>query len=88
MVFNMHRPQTTFEVDGAVIRELRMQRGEGIAALADRAGLSSSYLSQLETGVRRHMRPPKYTALRTAMGIDPGDTQLLVTSEDERNEVT
>jgi transcriptional regulator with XRE-family HTH domain len=85
----MHRPPTTFEVDGAAIRELRMSRGEDIAALAARAGISRSYLSLLETGRRRHMRPPKYTALRTAMGIEPDDEQLLAPTEDsDPEEVT
>lgn len=84
----MHRPQATFAVDGAVIRELRMEQGDDIAALADRAGISRSYLTQLELGVRRNMRPPTYTALRTAMGLPPGSKKLLATCEDERNEVT
>lgn len=82
----MHRPPTTFQVDGRVIRALRMNNGESVAALADRAGISRSYLTQLELGYREHMRPPKYTALRTAMGLTPNDEQLLAPTEDPNPE--
>lgn len=73
----MKAPQPTFEVDGTAIRELRMSRGIQIADLARTAGISRSYLTRLEIGVRRHMRPPAYVALRTALGVPPEDTQLL-----------
>ncbi|MFF2405764.1 helix-turn-helix domain-containing protein [Streptomyces sp. NPDC058092] len=77
----MKAPQPTFEVDGAAIRELRMSRGIRIADLARTAGISRSYLTRLEIGVRRHMRPPAYVALRTALGVPHEDTQLLATGE-------
>lgn len=58
-----------------------MARGMKIADLARNAGITRSYLSRLETGVRRQMRPPTYTALRTAFGIDADDHQLLAHGE-------
>ncbi|MFB7219383.1 helix-turn-helix domain-containing protein [Streptomyces sp. NPDC056227] len=73
----MKAPHPTFEVDGPAIRERRMSRGIRIADLARTAGISRSYLQRLETGVRRHMRPPAYVALRTALGVPHEDTQLL-----------
>ncbi|MFD9047621.1 helix-turn-helix domain-containing protein [Streptomyces zaomyceticus] len=78
----MQAPRPTFEVDGAAIRKIRMSRGIQIADLARRTGISRSYLTRLEIGVRRNMRPPTYTALREALGLPPTDTQLLVESED------
>ncbi|MFF8839616.1 helix-turn-helix domain-containing protein [Streptomyces sp. NPDC015130] len=78
----MQAPRPTFEVDGAAIRKIRMSRGVPIADLARRTGITPSYLSRLETGVRRNMRPPKYEALREALGLPPDTTQLLAVSED------
>lgn len=77
----MTAPRATYEVDGAAIRRVRMSRGIQIADLARNAHITRSYLSRLETGVRRQMRPPTYTALRTALGVDADDGQLLAPSE-------
>jgi transcriptional regulator with XRE-family HTH domain len=79
----MTAPRATYEVDGAAIRKLRMERGIKIADLARNARITRSYLSRLETGVRRQMRPPTYTALRTALGIETDDEQLLAHGEPE-----
>jgi hypothetical protein len=54
-----------------------MSRGIQPADLASHASITRSYLTRLETGVRRRMRPPTYVALRTALGLQPDDTQLL-----------
>lgn len=77
----MKAPRATYEVDGAAIRTLRMSRGLPIADLARNAGISRSYLTRLEIGVRRHMRPPAYLALRTALGVPHDDTHLLAEGE-------
>ncbi|WP_073946480.1 helix-turn-helix domain-containing protein [Streptomyces kebangsaanensis] len=77
----MTAPRATYEVDGAAIRRLRMARGIQMADLARTARITPSYLSRLETGVRRQMRPPTYTALRTALGVEADDDQLLAPSE-------
>lgn len=77
----MTAPRATYEVDGTAIRKFRMARGIQIADLARTARISRSYLQRLETGARRQMRPPTYTALRTALGIDADDDQLLAKSE-------
>lgn len=73
----MTAPRPTYEVDGTAIRETRMSKGLKTADLARTAGISRSYLTRLEIGVRRHMRPPAYVALRSALGLPPNDTQLL-----------
>jgi transcriptional regulator with XRE-family HTH domain len=58
-----------------------MARGIQIADLARTARITRSYLSRLETGVRRQMRPPTYMSLRTALGLDADDDQLLAQGE-------
>lgn len=60
-------PHPTYQVNGAALREIRMSLGMSIAEAAARAGISKSYLNQLELGFKRHMRPPTYTALRSAL---------------------
>jgi transcriptional regulator with XRE-family HTH domain len=66
-----------------------MSRGQATAAHASQAGISRSYLTQLEIGIRERMRPPAYTALRTALGLAPDDEQLLAKSEGRKpDEVT
>jgi transcriptional regulator with XRE-family HTH domain len=62
----MHKP-TTFEVDGDAIRKERMQAGLTQAELARRVGISRRYVSYLEDGTRRHMRPGPYVRLREVL---------------------
>ncbi|MFE1192859.1 helix-turn-helix domain-containing protein [Streptomyces olivaceoviridis] len=62
----MHQP-TTYEVDGDAIREERMQAGLTQTELARQAGISPRYVSYLETGSRRDMRPKTYKRLREAL---------------------
>jgi transcriptional regulator with XRE-family HTH domain len=70
----MHQPPT-FEVNGAAIRKERMDAGLEISELAEAAGMSPRYLCHLENGTRRHPRPRRYAALRTALNIT--DDRLL-----------
>lgn len=71
----MHQPPTTFEVDGAAICSKRMQAGLEVQQLADRVGITASYLRKLETGTRTRMRPGKYVRLRAALSAT--DAELL-----------
>ncbi|MEV0691821.1 helix-turn-helix transcriptional regulator [Streptomyces sp. NPDC050388] len=77
----MTAPRATYEVDGSAIRKRRMALGMQIADLARNAGITRSYVSRLETGVRRQVRPPTYKALRTTLGVDTADDQLLAKRE-------
>lgn len=70
----MHQPQT-FVVDGAAIREERMQAGLTQTELAKQAGISPRYVSHLENGTRSHVSPPRYIALRQALNAT--DSRLL-----------
>ena len=78
----MDRPQPTFQVDGAAIRTRRKDLGMSLATCAQAAGISKSYLTELEVGVKQHMRPPTYAGLRTALEIQPDDRQLLAPLEE------
>lgn len=71
----MEAPPSTFQVLGAQIRKRRMQLGLGARELAAKAGISRRYLNHLENGTRTHMRPRRYTDLRTA--LDATDDDLL-----------
>jgi transcriptional regulator with XRE-family HTH domain len=64
----MHQP-TTYEVDGDAIRKERMQAGLTQEELARQAGISPRYVSHLETGTRKDMRPKTYKRLRIALGL-------------------
>lgn len=79
----MERPQPTFQVDGAAIRTRRKELGLSRDTCATQAGISGPYLSQLETGARRDMRPPTYQRLRTALQIQDDDPQLLAPTEEQ-----
>ena len=84
----MHRPQSTFQVNGSAIRERRMRLELETAELAKRAGISRRYLNHLENGYRTRMRPGRYAALRAALDIDAGDTQLLAPPPHEDTQET
>jgi transcriptional regulator with XRE-family HTH domain len=75
----MHQPPTTFEVDGAAICSKRMQAGLEVQQLADRVGITASYLRKLERGDRKHLSPSYYVRLRAA--LDATDEELLATTE-------
>lgn len=71
----MEAPPNTFEVLGARIRERRKELGMEARELAAKARISRRYLNHLEIGTRTHMRPRRYTDLRTALEVS--DTYLL-----------
>jgi transcriptional regulator with XRE-family HTH domain len=71
------RPSSTFQVDRAAIRTRRKELGMTQVMCATAAGISRSYLAEIEAGHRKHMRPPTYAGLRTALHIQADDMQLL-----------
>ncbi|MFD4968874.1 helix-turn-helix domain-containing protein [Streptomyces sp. NPDC058424] len=64
----MHQPPT-YEVDGEAIRDERMEAGLTQEELAQRAGISRRYVSHLEKGSRRQMKPKTYLRLREALNV-------------------
>jgi transcriptional regulator with XRE-family HTH domain len=60
-----------------------MELGLTQAQLAELAGVSRPYVTQLETGDRSGMRPPTYKRLRTALEIQLQDRRLLAPPEEQ-----
>jgi transcriptional regulator with XRE-family HTH domain len=60
---------------GQRIRKYRLEKGMSASKLAERAGISKSYLSELETGSGNHKRPSAETLYRIgkALGIAMSD---------------
>ena len=79
----MERPPT-YQVNGAVIRSIRMQTGRSTTDVAQAAGISPRYLNHLENGYRKHMRPAPYVRLHAALGLAPNDMRLLDEATEER----
>jgi len=66
---------------GLKLRSLRLARGEGLRDVAARAGLSVSYLSELEQG-KKYPKPDKLLRLATALEVAYDDlVSLKVTDE-------
>lgn len=77
------RPPATYQVDGAAIRTRRKELGMTQVMCATAAGISRSYLAEIEAGHREHMRPPTYAGLRTALHVQTDGKQLLATPEEQ-----
>lgn len=81
----MQEPVTRFEVDGLAFWAKRMQAGIEVKELAERAGVSDSYVRKIERGLRKHLTPTTYQSLRAA--LQANETELLApprTQDDER----
>ncbi|WP_353963559.1 helix-turn-helix domain-containing protein [Streptomyces canus] len=79
----MEQPPTTYSVNGAEIRKLRVKAGLSTEELARAARLSRRYLDHLQNGYRTRMRPHSYSRLSQALGLPADSTQLLLPPEDQ-----
>jgi HTH-type transcriptional regulator/antitoxin HipB len=61
--------KSTIRPVGEVLRDLREEAGISQSALAERAGVSASHLSQLEASLRADPRWGTITALTLALGV-------------------
>lgn len=68
----MEPDQDTKDV-GARLREIREYRGKSLAVIAGLAGISESYLSMLERGVRALDRRSLIVALANALEVSPSE---------------
>ena len=57
---------------GLKLRSLRQERGLGLQALAQKAGISTSYLSEIEQG-KKYPKPDKLVDLAAALGVTYDD---------------
>ncbi|MFD7416841.1 helix-turn-helix domain-containing protein [Kitasatospora purpeofusca] len=65
--------RSNVEVDGPAIRRIRKLSGLDMRTLADQVGITANYLSRIETGSRRMVRPSVYVALRRQLGASDDD---------------
>lgn len=70
------------EVDGGKIRLLRKLAGFTQKSLARACGLSACYISQIETGARRTISPPRFVQLCNTLEISAKDRQELLRTDD------
>jgi transcriptional regulator with XRE-family HTH domain len=66
---------------GLKVRNLRHERGETLQSLASRAGLSISYLSEIEKG-KKYPKPEKLLLLAEALAVPFDDLVSLKVTED------
>lgn len=70
---------------GWYVRQRRRELGLSVTALAERAGISQSYLSQIENGDRGNPSPESLRSLAEALEVPPEELESLV--EMNRGEV-
>jgi transcriptional regulator with XRE-family HTH domain len=63
------RDSPNIAIDGAKLRLTRQLNGTGIMLLAERVGVSHTYIGQLERGQRVRVSPEVYVRLCDALGI-------------------
>ncbi len=61
---------TTIEVNGFVVRELRMRSGLAVQELADVVGVKRPYIAKIELGLSRRVSPKVYKALLEALAVN------------------
>lgn len=65
----MNTTQTTIEVNGYALRELRVRSGIGVADLAKQVGVQRPYIAKIELGHSKKVSPKVYNALLSALAI-------------------
>lgn len=65
----MPSTDTTYEVNGYAIRELRMRSGLAVAELAEQVGVQRPYIAKIELGHSRRVSPKVFNALLAALTI-------------------
>lgn len=80
----MEEPATRFKVNGLAFWAKRMQAGIEVKELAERAGVSDSYVRKIERGRREYLTHDTYQRFRSA--LDANETELLAPTEAHTNE--
>lgn len=57
------------EINGSKLRELRKLAGLTVTEVAEKIGISISYLAQIERGARRTVAPGMFVKICDAMGV-------------------
>lgn len=66
----MPATKTTVEINGFVVRALRIRDGLGVQDLADRVGVKRPYIAKIELGHSQRVSPKVFNALLAAFSID------------------
>lgn len=66
----MPATKTTVEINGFVVRALRIRDGLGVQGLADRVGVKRPYIAKIELGHSQRVSPKVFNALLAAFSID------------------
>jgi len=66
----MSATNTTIEVNGYALRELRIRSGLGVADLAREVKVQRPYIAKIELGHSRRVSPRVFAALLTALSIN------------------
>lgn len=62
------------EIDGGKLRRLRKDAGLNVVQLAEKLGISFSYLAAIERGDRPTVPPARYITICDALGIEDRTT--------------
>lgn len=65
----MPATKTTVEINGFVVRALRIRDGLGVQDLADRVGVKRPYIAKIELGHSQRVSPKVFNALLSAFSI-------------------
>lgn len=66
----MPSTQTTIEVNGFALRELRVRSGISVADLAAQVGVQRPYIAKIELGHSQRVSPKVFNALLNALSIN------------------
>lgn len=66
----MPATKTTVEINGFVVRALRIRDGLGVQDLADRVGVQRPYIAKIELGHSRRVSPKVFNALMAVFSLE------------------
>lgn len=66
----MPATKTTVEVNGFVVRELRIRDGLSVQELADRTGVQRPYIAKIELGHSQRVSPKMFAALLSTFSLN------------------
>ncbi|WP_028637746.1 helix-turn-helix domain-containing protein [Nocardioides sp. URHA0032] len=81
----MPATKTTVEINGFVVRELRIRDGLSVQALAAQIGVQRPYIAKIELGHSTRVSPKVFNALLSAFSIT--DRRVLLSNPHGANEL-
>lgn len=73
----MNRDSEPIQIHGPAMRAVRGRAGVTLARIATSAGVSVSFLAQVERGVKRAVRPQVFAAIVTELALADGRALLV-----------